>query len=65
DYPQYTRPEVFNNMEVPKVLLSGHHEKIQKWRRKHSLIRTSRQRPDLARKIRLTAEDIELLKDSS
>lgn len=65
DYPQYTRPEIFNTMQVPKVLVSGHHEKIRKWRRKQSLIRTSQKRPDLFRKIKMTDEDIELLKDSS
>ena len=65
DYPQYTRPEVFNNMEVPKVLLSGHHEKIRKWRRKQSLIRTLQKRPDQFQKIEMTDEDSELLKDST
>jgi len=36
EFPQYTRPEVFNGMEVPKVLLSGHHGEIEKWRRENS-----------------------------
>ena len=36
DFPQYTRPELFNNWKVPKVLLSGDHKKIEEWRRKHS-----------------------------
>jgi tRNA (guanine37-N1)-methyltransferase len=65
DYPQYTRPASFKDMEVPEVLLSGNHEKIRKWRRQQSLRRTLRERPDQFRKIHLTDEDIELLKDSS
>ncbi len=36
EYPQYTRPEKFKNLKVPKVLLSGHHKKIKEWRNKHS-----------------------------
>jgi len=36
EFPQYTRPEVFNGMEVPKVLLSGNHAEIEKWRKQHS-----------------------------
>ena len=36
EYPQYTRPEKFKNLKVPKVLLSGHHKKIKEWRTKHS-----------------------------
>jgi len=38
EYPQYTRPEVFNNWKVPKVLLSGNHKKIQEWRDKRKKI---------------------------
>jgi tRNA (guanine37-N1)-methyltransferase len=47
EYPQYTRPREFRGMEVPEVLLSGHHAEIDKWRRKQSLERTRRWRPDL------------------
>jgi tRNA (guanine37-N1)-methyltransferase len=36
EFPQYTRPEVFKDMEVPKVLLSGNHAQIEKWRKEHS-----------------------------
>jgi len=64
DYPQYTRPRVFEGMEIPEVLISGHHEKIRKWRRRQSLVRTCHRRPDLFKKVALTAEDIELLKDT-
>ena len=47
EYPQYTRPEVFRDMKVPEVLLSGHHGQIQNWRRQQSLERTRQTRPDL------------------
>jgi len=47
EYPQYTRPEVFRNMKVPEVLLSGNHGEIGKWRRQQSLERTRERRPDL------------------
>lgn len=47
EYPQYTRPEIFINMKVPEVLLSGHHKNIEEWRIKKSLERTKLKRPDL------------------
>ena len=47
EYPQYTRPEVWEGMAVPKVLLSGHHANIQKWRHEKSLETTFLKRPDL------------------
>ena len=47
EYPQYTRPEVFEGKRVPEVLLSGHHAKIEAWRREQSLLRTKQKRPDL------------------
>ena len=47
EYPQYTRPEVFMGEKVPEVLLSGHHAKIEKWRREKSLEITKKKRPDL------------------
>ena len=47
EYPQYTKPAVWHEREVPAVLLSGHHANIDKWRRKQSLARTQRLRPDL------------------
>jgi tRNA (guanine37-N1)-methyltransferase len=47
EYPQYTRPEVFRNMKVPEILLSGDHAKIAEWRRQQALERTKRWRPDL------------------
>ncbi|MDP4001366.1 MAG: tRNA (guanosine(37)-N1)-methyltransferase TrmD [bacterium] len=47
EYPQYTRPEVFGKIKVPKVLLSGDHKKISDWRKKEALKRTISRRPDL------------------
>ena len=47
EYPQYTRPEVFRDMKVPDVLLSGDHAKIAEWRKQQSLERTKKWRPDL------------------
>ncbi len=47
EYPQYTRPEVWHGKEVPKILLSGHHENVEKWRKEQSLQRTKERRPDL------------------
>jgi len=62
EYPQYTRPAVFMGEEVPKVLLSGHHKNIDKWRREESLLRTYEKRPDLFEKVELTKEDRKYLK---
>jgi tRNA (guanine37-N1)-methyltransferase len=61
EYPQYTRPRVFKNQEVPAVLLSGDHEKIRVWRRTESLKRTLERRPDLLAKAKLTEEDKRIL----
>ena len=49
EYPQYTRPQVFRDWEVPEVLRSGDHGRIERWRRAQSLARTIRYRPDLMR----------------
>lgn len=49
DYPVYTKPRVFRGMEVPEVLVSGHHENIRKWRLEESIKRTKEKRPDLIR----------------
>jgi len=50
EYPQYTRPEVFEGEKVPEVLLSGHHANIEKWRREKALEITKLKRPDLLNK---------------
>ena len=47
DYPTYTKPRVYNNMEVPEILFSGHHENINKWRHDEQVKRTQERRPDL------------------
>jgi tRNA (guanine37-N1)-methyltransferase len=47
DCPHYTRPELFEGLVVPEVLLSGHHERISRWRREQALVATLRKRPDL------------------
>ncbi len=47
EYPQYTRPKEYRGMEVPEVLLSGHHANIEKWRHEQALLRTRERRPDL------------------
>ena len=52
EYPQYTRPQDFRGMQVPDVLLSGHHARIEEWRRAASLQRTAELRPDLIEKLR-------------
>jgi tRNA (guanine37-N1)-methyltransferase len=61
EYPQYTRPEVFMGRKVPEVLLSGHHAKIEEYRRKQSILRTFERRPDLLENAVLTKEEREYL----
>ncbi|MBC7087342.1 MAG: tRNA (guanosine(37)-N1)-methyltransferase TrmD [Tissierellales bacterium] len=53
EYPQYTRPEVFKGKRVPRILLSGDHERIKKWRTINSLYLTIKNRPDLISKFQL------------
>lgn len=65
EYPQYTRPDEYAGDRVPDILLSGHHEKIRKWRRKQSLLITKKKRPDLFKKVILSKEDIKLLKEDN
>lgn len=57
EYPQYTRPAVWEGREVPDVLLSGHHEKIALWRREQSLKRTLKHRPDMLEHAELTPKE--------
>ena len=63
EYPQYTRPEIFEGQQVPEVLLSGHHENIDKWRRKQSLKITLNKRPELLEKVELSYEDKKILEE--
>lgn len=57
EYPQYSRPEEWHGKKVPPVLLSGHHENIEKWRREQSILRTLKIRPDLLKKADLTNKE--------
>jgi tRNA (guanine37-N1)-methyltransferase len=57
EYPQFTRPEVFDTIKVPEVLLSGHHEQIRLWRLEKRVEKTLRQRPDLIQRGRESAPD--------
>lgn len=61
EYPQYTRPEVFEGQQVPEVLRSGNHQMIDKWRREQSLKRTLEKRPDLLENVDLSDEDKKIL----
>jgi tRNA (guanine37-N1)-methyltransferase len=61
DYPHYTRPEELRGMRVPDILLSGHHEKIRKWRREQALRATLEKRPDLLENAELDNEAREIL----
>ncbi len=56
EYPQYSRPEVWHEKEVPSILLSGHHANIEKWRKEQSIQRTIERRPDLMKKYHKTQE---------
>ena len=57
EHPQYTRPEVFRDLPVPPVLLSGHHGAVERWRRQEALRRTHQRRPDLLETAELDADD--------
>ena len=61
EYPQYTRPEVYEGKTVPQVLLSGHHKNIESWRREQSLRRTLERRPDLLEDAALTLKEQKFL----
>lgn len=61
EYPQYTRPRVWQGMEVPEVLLGGHHANISKWRKEESIKRTMKYRPDLLEKAQLSDREKQFL----
>ena len=65
EYPQWTRPEVFDSLRVPEVLLSGHHERIRRWRLEQRIMKTLHNRPDLLEKGiktgQFTKETVELI----
>jgi tRNA (guanine37-N1)-methyltransferase len=62
DYPHYTRPEELRGMRVPDILLSGHHEKIRRWRKEQALRATLAKRPDLLEAAELDAEAAKMLR---
>jgi tRNA (guanine37-N1)-methyltransferase len=61
DFPQYARPEMYEGVPVPRVLLSGHHEQIRRWRLQQALQRTQKRRPELIQNRELSKEEIALL----
>ena len=61
DYPHYTRPEEYEGMRVPDVLLSGHHAQIERWRLKQALGRTWLRRPQLLQRRGMSVEEVSLL----
>ncbi len=66
EYPVYTKPETWHGLDVPDVLLSGHHGRIARWRRDEQLRRTAVRRPDLLARLdraALDARDVEVLDD--
>ena len=64
EYPQYSRPASWHGLEVPPILLSGHHENIRRWRRKQAILRTRSRRPDMYQRLTFsTKEDRKLLQE--
>ncbi len=63
DCPHYTRPEVYEGMAVPAVLMSGNHAQIERWRLKQSIGRTWQRRPDLLAQVELSADQQALLEE--
>ncbi len=61
EYPQYTRPAVFDGLAVPDVLLSGDHGKVARWRREQQLLRTLQRRPELLEQAQLSDDDRAIL----
>ncbi|HDS16918.1 MAG TPA: tRNA (guanosine(37)-N1)-methyltransferase TrmD [Proteobacteria bacterium] len=61
EYPHYTRPAEFAGLRVPEILLSGHHARIQEWRRRQALRRTFERRPELLAEAELTSAEVRLI----
>ncbi len=61
EYPQYTRPEVFQDMKIPEILQSGHHERIKEWRKQEAIRVTLEKRPDLLKNVNLSKQEKEYL----
>lgn len=64
EYPQYTRPAVWEGREIPEILTTGHHENIRRWRREQALLRTARLRPDMLAGAELTEKDRDFLRQN-
>ncbi len=64
EYPQYTRPEVWHDKQVPPIIISGDHAKVDAYRHEQSLLRTKERRPDLLEKADLTAKDLKFLEEN-
>ncbi len=64
EYPQYTRPAVWEGREIPEILTSGHHENVRRWRREQALLRTAAKRPEMLKTAALTEKDIAFLRDN-
>jgi tRNA (guanine37-N1)-methyltransferase len=62
EYPQYTRPRLFEGHDTPELLLNGDHAKIEVWRRKQAIIRTAKTRPDLLAQADLSDEEKQMVK---
>lgn len=61
EYPQWTRPAIFRELEVPEILRSGDHALIDRWRRAMAIVRTAELRPDLLERRGITQEELRLL----
>lgn len=57
EYPQYTKPFSWRDKEVPEILISGHHEKIEEWKKEQSLLRTLKKRPDMLKNYNLSEKE--------
>jgi tRNA (guanine37-N1)-methyltransferase len=64
DYPQYTRPAEFAGLPVPEILLSGHHARIEAWRREQAILRTALRRPDLLIGVNLSEQEKQFLRQT-
>ena len=62
EYPQYSRPEVFEGLRVPEILLSGNHGKVDEWRRQQSIRKTKELRPDLLDETKLSKKELKYLR---
>lgn len=61
EYPQYTKPQEWHGKLIPDILISGHHAKIEEWKREQSLINTLNKRPDMLKNAELSKKDIEVI----